>query len=86
MKTLVIACVMFLSGCSIMTPVKRNFPDAPWALQEKCEELAMLRSNSVADLLRTVVENYERHHRCESKVQGWQDWHREQKRIFDSVK
>jgi hypothetical protein len=86
MKTLIIAFVIFLSGCSIVTPVKRNFPEAPKTLQEKCEELAMLQGNSVTDLLRVVVENYQRHYRCEIKVEGWQDWYKDQKRIFDSVK
>jgi hypothetical protein len=86
MKTLIIACVMFLSGCSVATPVKRNFPEAPNVLQEKCEELAVLQGSSVTELLRVVVENYQRHYRCEIKVQGWQDWHQEQKRIFDSVR
>jgi hypothetical protein len=86
MKTLIIAFVIFLSGCSIVTPVKRNFPEVPKTLQEKCEELAMLQGNSVTDLLRVVVENYQKHYRCEIKVDGWQDWHKEQKQIFDSVK
>jgi hypothetical protein len=86
MKILIISFVIFLAGCSTLVPVKRNFPDVPKALNEDCKELQLMVGNSITDLLRTVVENYRLHYECSNKVEGWQDWYKEQKRIFDNVK
>jgi hypothetical protein len=58
----------------------------PQALNEDCKELQLMAGNSITDLLRTVVENYRLHYECSNKVEGWQDWYKEQKRIFDRVK
>jgi hypothetical protein len=86
MKILILSFVIFLTGCSTLVPVKRNFPDVPQALNEDCKELQLMAGNSITDLLRTVVENYRLHYECSNKVEGWQDWYKEQKRIFDRVK
>jgi hypothetical protein len=86
MKTFILFFAIFLAGCTTVVPVKRNFPDAPQVLLEDCKELQLMVGNSITDMLRTVVENYRLHYECSNKVDGWRDWHREQKRIFESVK
>jgi hypothetical protein len=37
------------------------------------------------DLLMTVIENYAAYYHCSSKTQSWQDWYREQQKIFEQV-
>ena len=39
-----------------------------------------------SELLTTVVENYGTYYEVVEKLKGWQDWYREQKKIFESVK
>jgi hypothetical protein len=39
-----------------------------------------------SELLDTVVENYGACHENAAKLEAWQEWYREQKKIFESVK
>ena len=39
-----------------------------------------------AELLTTVIENYGTYHEVVNRLKGWQDWYKEQKLIFESVK
>lgn len=77
-----------LAGCSIITPVKRTFPDVPPALKERCEALRLISGDNVTitDMLKTVISNYTLYHECSTKVEGWNEWYEEQKKIFNSVK
>lgn len=82
---------ILLSSCAMFqktVPVKRNFPDAPKVLQEKCNDLKTIQGDkvSITDMLKVVVDNYRMHYECSMKVDGWQEWHTEQKKIFDSIK
>lgn len=79
--------LVLLTACSVV-PVKRKFPDAPEVLLKTCDDLRTLEGNKVAitDLLKTIVDNYRIYYECSNKVDGWQDWYKDQKRIFDSVK
>ena len=43
-------------------------------------------SFKVSDFIGTVVENYATYYQIREQVIGWQEWYREQKRIFESVK
>ena len=90
MKIIVLAFAALLAGCSMTTPVKRNFPDAVPALQEKCPELSTVESTgnpvSITDLLKTVVKNYGSYYECANKVDGWNEWYSNQRKIFESVK
>ena len=36
-------------------------------------------------MLKVVVENYVTYYNCATKVEGWQEWYTEQKKIFESV-
>lgn len=89
MKLLYIILISaFLTGCSIITPVKRNFPEVPQELHQKCEELKMITGDrvSITDMMKVIVENYRLHYECENKVEGWKEWYTKQRKIFETVK
>jgi hypothetical protein len=88
MKILSLFGVVLISGCSLIVPVKHYFPDAPDILKERCENLMIIEGTgvSIADMLKTVVNNYALYYECSVKVDGWNEWYEEQKRIFESVK
>jgi hypothetical protein len=90
MKTFILGLAVLLTGCSLTTPVKRNFPDAVPSLQEKCPVLSTVESTgkevSITDLLKTVVKNYGSYYECANKVDGWNEWYDNQRKIFESVK
>jgi hypothetical protein len=77
-----------LVGCSIVAPVKRNFPDRPAGLKEGCPELqeATAETKDLSKLLDVVVVNYSTYYECRVKIEAWDEWYQEQKKIFDSVK
>jgi uncharacterized lipoprotein YmbA len=78
----------FLVGCSTPVPVKQKFPEVPKALVERCESLKKVEGDRVAitEMLKVVVQNYGMYYECAAKVDGWNDWYQEQKRIYESVK
>lgn len=80
--------VLLLAGCTTGVPIKPKFPNATPELMKKCEDLKKLEGNKIAitDMLKTVVENYTMYYECSAKVDGWQDWYNEQKKIYDSAK
>ena len=88
MKKLIIIVSLFLTGCTMFVPVKRNFPEASATLMVKCPELETVQGDRVAitEMLRTVVNNYRLYYECSNRVDGWTEWYIEQKKIFDSVK
>jgi hypothetical protein len=90
MKIIILGLAVLLAGCAAPTPVKRNFPDAVPALQEKCPGLSTVESTgdavSITDLLKTVVKNYGSYYECANKVDGWNEWYDRQRKIFESVK
>lgn len=81
---LLTSCAMFQT----VVPVERHFPDVPKTLQEKCEDLKTIQGDkvSITDMLKVVVENYKLYYTCSTKVDGWNEWYKEQKKIFDEVK
>lgn len=88
MKYGLILAAVLLSGCTTTVPVKRNFPPVPPELLKQCQELQKIEAgkNSIADMLKTVVTNYTLYYECSNRVEGWQEWYTEQKRIYESVK
>ena len=85
---LILLFLVIAAGCSTPVPVKQKFPEVPQALVEKCENLKKVEGDRVAitEMLKVVVQNYGMYYECAAKVDGWQDWYNEQKRIYDSVK
>lgn len=87
MKHLLILTLL-LAGCSTTVPVVMKFPEAPAGLKEKCPELKKIEGESISivDLHKTVVENYTNYYECSIKVDEWNAWYTQQKKIFEEVK
>ncbi len=90
-KIALIVLLSLLSGCSLFTksvPVTQKFPESVPELMKKCEELKKVEGDQVliTEMLRTVVYNYSLYYQCSNKVEGWQEWYNEQKKIYESVK
>jgi hypothetical protein len=83
MRYLLIA--LLLAGCSTTVPVNKKFPNATPDLMKKCEDLRKIEGDkvSITDMLKVVVSNYTLYYECSTKVDGWQDWYNEQKKIHD---
>ncbi len=92
MKLSLIVFVILLSSCSLFqkqpVPVVPNFPNASPELMKKCEELKTIEGDKVliTDMLKTIVNNYTLYYECSTKVDGWQDWYSQQKKIYDLLK
>ena len=88
MKYIVLGLALVLAACSTPVPVKQKFPEVPTALVERCESLKKVEGDKVAitEMLKVVVQNYGMYYECAAKVDGWNDWYLEQKRIYESVK
>ena len=77
---------LLLTGC-VATPVARHFPEAPPALTTPCDPLVDVpATNKLSVVLSTVTKNYGQYKECSIKVDSWNEWYTEQKKIFDSVK
>lgn len=85
MRYLIIA--LLLAGCSTVVPVAPKFPNASPELMKKCEDLKKIEGDkvSITDMLKVVVTNYTMYYECSTKVEGWQEWYNEQKKIYDEV-
>lgn len=85
MKLLVILSVALLTGCGSLYPVKQEFPVAPETLLQKCPDLMVIDDgkNSMRDMLKVVIQNYATYYQCAEKSAGWQEWYKEQKKIFN---
>ena len=90
MKLLAVVFALLMSGCSVLVPVKPQFPEAVPELVERCRELQQVSptGNAVAitDMLKVIVNNYGLYYQCSNKVDGWNRWYEEQRRIYESVK
>jgi starvation-inducible outer membrane lipoprotein len=88
MKYIILSLALILSACSTPVPVKQKFPEVPKSLVERCDSLKKIEGDKVAitEMLKVVVQNYGMYYECAAKVDGWNDWYQEQKRIYESVK
>ena len=79
-----------IAGCGFSKPVlvMPEFPKPVKELTEKCNELKLIEDDAVAitEMLKTIVHNYTLYHQCSLKVDGWNDWYVEQKKIYDEAK
>lgn len=79
---------LLLTGCaSTPVPVVQKFPNATPELMKKCESLKKVEGDKVAitDMLKVVVHNYSLYYECSTKVDGWQEWYNEQKKLHDAI-
>lgn len=88
MKKLTLLLSFLLVGCSTTVPVVAKFPKVPAELTQKCEPLKKIEGDqiSIVDLHVRVVENYTQYHECALKVEEWNTWYVQQKKIFEEVK
>jgi hypothetical protein len=83
---LTVPIIALLVGCaSKPVPVERKFPEPPKILLERCQNLIQMtpEKNSITDMLTVVIENYSLYHQCSNRVEGWNTWYEEQKKIFE---
>lgn len=76
-----------LSACTTV-PLTAKFPKAAPELMKKCEDLKKVAGDRVliTDMLKVVIQNYSLYYECSAKVDSWQDWYEEQKKIYESAK
>ncbi len=87
MKYIVLAFALLITGCST-APVVMKFPEVPEALMQKCDDLEKIPSDTkqLSTTAEVVIKNYGKYHTCRIKVEEWQEWYRENKKIYESVK
>lgn len=82
---------VMLSGCGLFTkflPAKPKFPEPVPELTQPCPDLKQIEGDKVAitDLLKSVVHNYTLYYQCSLKNDGWNEWYKQQKEIYDKIK
>ena len=86
MRSAIIVSLLFMTGC-VATPVNREFPAVPASLTAACAALADVPvTDRLSVVLATVTQNYAQYKECSIRVDSWNTWYNEQKKIFDSVK
>lgn len=82
-----VSCLMML-GCSTTVPLSQKFPEAPLVLMEPAPALKPLEADkkTLADLLQNANDNYGLYYELLDRYNAWQQWYKQQKQIFDSVK
>jgi hypothetical protein len=79
--------VLILTGCSTTVPITAKFPDVPERLLVKCPQLEKLENEAkLSDIGKTVTNNYTTYYECAVKHDGFVEWYKIQKNIFESVK
>lgn len=82
----IIPLLILLSGCTTV-PVTMKFPEAPEILLEPCKQLEQLPNDAkLSDVARSVTLNYSSYYECTTKHEGFIEWYRKQKQIFEGIK
>jgi hypothetical protein len=83
-KLALLVPTILLTGCLATAP---KFPDAPPELTTKCPELNEVAENTkeLSKVLDVVVVNYSTYYECRIKVEAWQDWYVNQKKIYNDA-
>ena len=65
-----------------------TWPEAPTSLMEPVSNLDPLPEDkkSLTDLIQNANENYGKYYQLKEKYDGWQDWYKSQKQIYESIK
>jgi hypothetical protein len=84
----IIFIATLISACSTTVPVARRFPEAPEVLMQPVPDLRAIPpdTSELSVLIDNANENYTSYRILKEKYQAWQQWYREQKDNFDSVK
>ena len=86
----VLLLALILTGCSTTqpVPVKPKFPEAAQSLKSPCSDLIEipLETTKLSEAISVIAQNYGMYHECKLKVELWNEWYTEQKKIYDEVK
>lgn len=85
-NTLIIVFLVVLTGCST-APVTQTFPHPPEILMQPCEPLSTIDKPEVllSEFTKVVVQNYGKYHNCAALVEAWQEWYKENAKIFNEA-
>jgi len=76
---------MFLAGC-VTVPASQTFPDASKTLMTPCPPLDKIEVPTVlSEVAKNVAGNYSKYHKCASQVEGWIEWHKQQRDNFNKA-
>lgn len=76
---------LFFVGCANI-PVKQQFPEVPEELLQETKKLETLDNDAkISDVLKTVVNNYGICNETTILLNGWQEWYKQQERIYKEV-
>ena len=79
--------VLALSGCSTTVPVVAKFPEVPSQLTVACAKLKEADSKpEISELTKTILHNYAEYHICAIRLDAWNEWYIEQKKLFEALK
>ena len=78
---------LVLSGCSTTVPVVAKFPEVPSQLTVACAKLKEADSKpEISELTKTILHNYAEYHICAIRLDAWNEWYTEQKKLFEALK
>lgn len=83
MKISSILLLVLLTGCTTL-PVERNFP--PYPDLGSCPMLQIAPNDAtISEFMTVVTKNYTEYYKCAAVVEGWGQWYKDQKKIFQEV-
>ena len=84
---IMIASCQSLTGCSIMTAPKMQFPAAPAALMAQTPNLTPLPANkkTLADLLENANNNNAQYYILKKTCDQWPVWYKQQAKIYNGA-
>jgi hypothetical protein len=79
---------LFLSACSTVVPVHRNFPEADPMMLEPAATLEKLPEDTTEldKLIQNAADNYGKYRELAIRHEMWQKWYQQQKENFEKVK
>jgi hypothetical protein len=87
-KLLLVSAFFLLTGCATNTaPVIAKWPEVPQGLLASCPDLSKVdeTTTKLSDVLDVVINNYSSYYDCKDKVDLWNEWYTNQKKIYDSI-
>lgn len=89
MKKLLATGILLLSlgGCYINPPLP-PFPAVPDKLMEPAEPLTQLNKEKVelSDIIDNTAINADRYYKLKEKYQAWQEWYKDQQKLYGKLK
>lgn len=84
---LYIILFLLLGGCTFRGNIPK-FPDVPHHLTEDCADLTLIDDSEekFSEVLKIITSNYGKYHECRIKVQLWNDWYTQQRKIYNNLK